>query len=168
MELAENQSLKILHDIGHTLSPTTFAQELCVTVEFEGDDFPIGMLTLVPQYKCNVERWGLKGYMWYLSSAPDEIYIDKFRDDIVGGVAKTLIDCAILASYGEDGDGSLLLHADPKGGIVLEKYYKKNKFKQLPSSNGRITNFRWRDRTRYFHLTPGEAANLVKYHNPWR
>jgi hypothetical protein len=162
------KALRLLHDVGHVASLTTFTKELCVTVEFEGKDFPIGMLTLVPKYKCNVERWGFKGYMWYLSSAPQEVFIDTFRDDIIGGVAKTLIDCAILASYNEDGDGSLLLHADSKGGIVLHKYYIKNKFKQVPEKNGRITNYRWRNRTQYYHLSAHEAKRLVDYHNSWR
>lgn len=162
------KSLKFLHDIGHSVSPTTFTKGLCVTVEFQGKDFPIGMLTLVPKYKCNVERWGFKGYMWYLSSAPQQIFIDIFRDDIIEGVAKSLIDCAIRASYDEDGDGALLLHADPNGGVVLRKYYLKNNFKQVPEANGRITNFRWRNRTQYYHLTPQEARLLVTIHDGWR
>lgn len=164
------RQLKILHDIAHPsyLSSTSPALELCLVIDYEGNWFPIGMLTLVPKYRCKVPSWGHKTYTWHLSNAPEEVYRDLLGEVYVYGVAEALIDCAIQASYHVESDGSLLLRADPNGGERLQKFYRKCSFDQVKIGNGRISNYRWRNNTQYFHLSMENAKSFCENNDAWR
>lgn len=133
---------------------------ICVVVSKGEQKFPIGMLSLVPKFHCNVqgvERQ--RAFTWYLSDAPLEVYEQFLRQPAIRGVAKALIDCTIQSALDEGDDGELLLHADPKGGRKLIDFYTIScKMRRLSSNNGSITAV-WRrgHPDEYFHFNGADA-----------
>lgn len=72
-----------------------------------------------------------------------------------------MFDAAIIASYRAGLDGSLLLHAAPKGGKELVKLYEDMGFKSIGSRLLPVTLFRWIDRKGYMLLQAKAAARII-------
>lgn len=133
-----------------------------------GEVVPVGMMTLVPRYLCNSDRFGSKTYTWFVSSAPPCFYHEYFKELKLEGVGKALFDAAIIASYRAGLDGSLLLHADPEGGKGLTRLYVQLGFRPLKFKLAPITLYRWRKRKEYMLLQAQGAAQIVKESDPYR
>lgn len=159
-----------LHNIGH---PGTWigAHAIGLTMEAinrRGERIPVGMLTFVPSYLCNSDHLGRKTYLWFVSSAPKEVYHHFLDGDVLEGVAKALFDAAIIESYKSKLNGALLLHSSPDGGETLQGIYYKLGFRQVKNSFGPITLVRWEDRTEYMLLSAERASEMIEKNNCYR
>ena len=137
------------------------ALAMCLVVKQAGaPEFPIGMLTAVPRLPCTA--FGLtrdRGFAWYLADAPTEAYRDVLKVPPVKGVATVLIDCSLQATFDASGEGTHLLHADPRGGPKLTDFYiEKCRMTQLPTTNGPVTTvLRRGNPAEYFHFDDDQA-----------
>ncbi len=134
---------------------------MCIVVKQAGaPEFPIGMLTVVPQLTCNaLGSTRDRGFAWYLADAPGEVYRDVLKSPRVKGVATALIDCSLQATLEASGDGTHLLHADPNGGEKLVEFYgQRCRMTRLPPTNGPVTWLRLTSSpTEYFHFDNGQS-----------
>lgn len=137
------------------------ALAMCLVVKQAGaPEFPIGMLTVVPQLPCTA--FGVmrdRGFAWYLADAPAEVYREVLKVPGIKGVAMVLLDCSLQATLDASGDGTHLLHADPKGGPKLTDFYiERCGMTRLPTSNGPVTNVLRRENpSEYFHFNDDQA-----------
>jgi hypothetical protein len=162
--------LLYVHNVGH-VGTWIGAHAIGLTMEAinkRGQRVPVGMLTFVPSYLCSSDKIANKTYMWFVSSAPTEIYNQFLDGDILEGVAKALFDASIIESYKCGLNGSLLLHASPDGGPKLVKIYQDMGFTPLPRAARPITLYRWRDRTQYMLLNADAALALSKDNDEYR
>jgi hypothetical protein len=120
--------------------------------------FPIGMLTVVPDFNCTVEGVsGSRSFVWYLSDAPAECYHD-LGIRPARGVAKVLIDTALQTRLEMGLDGASLLHADPRGGEKLLKFYETGcGMLRVDDTGERISIFRPMRPGEYFRMEDAEA-----------
>lgn len=125
--------------------------------------FPIGMLTCVPLLECNIAgKKQERGFVWYLSDAPKEVY-ESFDIPPVSGMATALLDSAIQLSCSIGGDGTLLLHADPSGGEELCAFYRSRGMEQLKPKGGPVTTLRRLHKSEeYFVFSSSEAEDFCK------
>lgn len=143
------------------LSESTGSLSICMVVELgDAEDFPLGMLTVVPGFVSNAlgqER--RRSFAWYLSDAPREVYTDLLRRHPVRGVAHALVDCSIQAGLENEGDGTLLLHADPQGGTKLHHFYQVDcGMTRLPAGDPRISRLRFAPSEEHFHFDVAQAS----------
>ena len=155
---------------GMFLGPT---RAMCVVIKQVGaPEFPIGMLTMVPRLNCNA--FGVvreRGFSWYLSDAPFEVYQQVLKIPPVRGVASALLDCSIQSTLDIAGDGTHLLHADPRGGDKLIRFYRDTcRMVQLPPTNGSVTKVfrRQDDPEEYFHFDDAQARTYSAKYDPRR
>ncbi|MNJ41501.1 hypothetical protein D3C77_364270 [compost metagenome] len=134
----------------------------------EYDYFPVGMLTLVPKFRCNAPKEGDRAFTWFLSNAPKETYDQYLKGKRIEGVAKMLLDCVVQSAYDIDGSGEMLLRAATEGGKHLRKFYAECRLRQLKYSNGRITFFRRKYPEEYFMLSKANAKILSRCGDPLR
>ncbi len=149
-----NWLLTKAHDLGCKMPGIKSgpSQALCMVVDQDGEKFPIGMLTVVPSYFCNVKGWGHRAFTWYLADAPSEVYDQVLGQPRVQGVARALLDCTIQSALDHSQSGELLLHADPKGGEKLIEFYKDRcSMTRLAADNGDISLTRRGPSDEYFH-----------------
>jgi hypothetical protein len=142
------------------LSNSTKSIALCIVVELEDfGDFPIGMLTVVPGFESNAfGQTRRRSFAWYLSDAPKEAYTDLLRRHPVRGVAHALVDCSVLAGLETGDDGTLLLHADPRGGAKLQRFYMEAcRMTPLPMGDPRISRLRFAPSEEHFHFDTAQA-----------
>lgn len=139
-------------------SGTALAWCLVISDASSGKQFPVGMLTVVPKFSCNVNNdIRQRTFAWYLSDAPTEVY-DALKIERIRGVATALIDTAIQSGLDLKGDGTLLLHADPEGGTKLVKFYgQKCGMMQLPNPHPPISTWRKNNPHEYFVLDAVKA-----------
>lgn len=167
-----NRSFQLLsvHNYGHfrTRSAHPAYGLTMIARNDRGEEVPVGVMTLVPQYLCNADTFGTKTYTWYISGAPTEFYAEYFGSLNLAGVGKALFDAAIIASYRAGLDGSLFLHAAANGGKDLVQLYKKLGFKSIGFKALPITPFRWLDRKGYMLLKREGAAVIIKRNDPYR
>lgn len=133
--------------------------------------FPIGMLICVPRLQTNVlGSLRDRGFGWFLSNAPSEVYAEVLQCPGVRGVAEALLDCGIQASQDRGHDGSFLLHADPNGGARLQDFYRLGcGMTQLPADAPPITPVFRRARTdEYFHFDAPAAEAFCRRFDPRR
>lgn len=143
------------------LSTSTRSIALSLVVQLgNSEEFPIGMLTVVPGFTSNaLGQMRRRSFVWYLSDAPSEVYTNILGRHPIRGVAHALIDCSIQAGLTQCGDGMLLLHADPNGGIKLQKFYQeKCGMTQLPKGAPRISPLRFNPSEEHFHFDATQAA----------
>jgi hypothetical protein len=142
------------------LSTSTSSISLCLVVKLgNSEDFPIGMLTVVPGFVTNAFGQNKRrSFAWYLSDAPRELYTELLRRHPVRGVAHTLIDCSVRAGLEFGGDGALLLHADPQGGEKLQRFYRDCGMTQLPSGDPKISSLRFSPSEQHFHFDVDQAS----------
>jgi hypothetical protein len=134
---------------------------MCIVVEQNGEQFPIGMLTAVPKLNSQVDEWGLRGFAWYLADAPLEAYREVLKRPYIFGVAKALLDCAVQATVDGDGSGELLLHAASEGGDKLINFYEtKCSMTKLEKCDKVVTKFRSYPRNEFFHWTADDALGF--------
>jgi hypothetical protein len=124
---ALNYALVLLHNsatyIPGNKSGLARALTLAVTTT-GGDQIPIGMLTVVPRFRCDVGGAVQdRTFAWYLADAPKVFYTDVLKVVPVKGVATALLDCAIQTGFDAGQSGETLLHADPNGGEKLTNFY---------------------------------------------
>lgn len=166
-------SLVFLHNsaVLRPISPSGLARGLAIVIRAkDGRQFPIGMLTTVPKFFCKAFGESRKrGFAWYLSNAPEEVYTEILGINPVSGVATALMDCGIQASLDAEQDGTFLLHADPNGGDKLRSYYLNRKMKQLDANDGPVTII-WRRKNsdEYFHFDALGAAAFCAANDPRR
>ena len=148
------------------------ALAMAIVVQPSGaSSFPIGMLTAVPDFTCTAfGTTRSRGFAWFLSDAPQEVYTRVLHQPAVRGVAKALIDCSIQATLDRSFDGTHLLHADPNGGTKLTNFYVvKCGMTQLLNSNGPVTPV-WRrgHPDEYFHFDKSAALSFCSKYDPRR
>lgn len=160
-------SLATLHNSTTRLPQNQSGKAKGLAVVLEGTEmgaFPIGMLTVVPKFYCNAfGAYRSRGFTWFLSDAPTELYTNYLKTDPIRGVATTLVDCSIQTALDDGEDGTLLLHADPNGGQGLLDFYLKRGMNRLPVDGGPISIL-WRRKNshEYFHFDSNEAADFCK------
>lgn len=161
--------LTTAHNLSHPSSRKYPALGMTLlAVDKIGQRIPVGMLTVVPSYLCNTERWTRKGYVWFLSGAPDELY-KSFLGRPLSGVGKALIDSAVVMAMNAKGDGSILLHASPRGGDDLVGYYQKQLgFQKLSPRATILSPCRWKNRTEFMHLPADLAKELLRSNKVYR
>lgn len=136
-------------------------KSMCIVVEQNGAQFPIGMLTAVPKLHSQVDEWGVRGFTWYLADAPSEVYEEVLKRPYVFGVAKALLDCAVQATFDNDGSGEMLLHAASQGGEKLIDFYgNKCGMTRLEKCDKVVTKFRNYPRDEFFHWTAEDALEF--------
>jgi hypothetical protein len=160
---------------GHSTSAPAMksgpAMAMCLVVQpSNGPAFPIGMLTAVPMLMSSVfTATRTRGFAWFLSDAPREVYTQVLKVNPVSGVAGALIDCSIQATNDAASDMTHLLHADPHGGQKLVTYYTKCGMVQLPANHGPVTPFvRRRRPNEYFHFDHAGADGYSRYYDVFR
>jgi len=163
-----------LHDLAFTGQQHRGTLKLCVVVVPDTPDvtpydyFPVGMLTLVPKFRCNAPSRADRAFTWYLSNAPKETY-ERFLDGVrIEGVAKMLLDCVVQAAYDIGASGEMLLRAATEGGKHLKKFYGECRLSHLKESNGRVTFFRRKVPQEYFLLNKTNARFLARCNDPFR
>jgi len=131
-----------------------------VVLTQSGEELPIGMLTVVPQFHCSVGNVvGSRTFAWYLADAPISFYRDVLKVEPIVSVAAALIDTAIQSGLDAGMNGSLLLHADPNGGQRLANYYlQRCKMQQLPLNSPPVSPFRRKQVSQYFYMDAARAA----------
>jgi hypothetical protein len=124
-----------------------------------GEEIPIGMLTVVPRFRCTAKgEQRDRSFAWFLSDAPAEFY-DAIGSGTVASVAKALLDTAIQSGLGSGLDGTLLLHADPGGGPKLDDFYvNKCKMERLKTDAPAISLLRRGHTDQYYHFDASAAA----------
>lgn len=158
-----------LHNLSHPNSRTAPAVGLTIlAIDKKGQRIPVGMLTVVPRYLCNPEHWTRKGYIWFVAGVPDEFY-NTYLGRPLGGVGKALIDSAIVLTKNATGDGSMLLHASPRGGDDLVSYYEsKFGFQKLTPKAAIVSPCRFVSRTEFMHLNKDQANSLLRKNKGFR
>ena len=158
-----NYSLMLLHNTctyipGNKSGP---ARALTLVVSTEtGEEIPVGMLTVVPKFQCDVGGAAReRTFAWYLSDAPKSFYTDVLGVDPLKGVAKALLDCAIQSGLDAAADGATLLHADPNGGTKLKEFYSRCAMQQVQLTNGPISMLRRTHVDQYFFMDSAAAKN---------
>lgn len=125
-----------------------------------GDEIPLGMLTVVPQFYCNVsDLKKIRTFTWYLSDAPGEFY-QTMNLDAVRRVASSLLDTAIQTGLEAGLTGELLLHADKKGGDKLKDFYKYCGMSELDVDAPRVSILRWQGLDRYFYFDENSSKKF--------
>lgn len=152
-----------LHNITKALGGHGPALTMCIVVNTEGTgEFPIGMLATVPALKCTVfEENRDRGFGWFLSDAPRELYT-KLGAPAAKMVALALLDCGIQATIQSGLDGAFLLHAAPEGGDKLLRFYtEKVRMERLPSNEPPFTPiFRRSKSNEYFYFDDVGATHF--------
>jgi hypothetical protein len=136
---------------------------ISIVLQLEGGDtFPVGMLTVIPRYHCNVYgEQRQRTFTWYLSDAPAELYDVHLNVDRVRGVASALLDTAVQAGLDAQLEGESLLHADPSGGTRLTEFYSRRcRMTQLPQDHPRVTLLRGHPPAEYFYWTAAAAQDF--------
>lgn len=151
-------------------APSGDAQAYSIAVTHQEALFPIGMLTVVPKLDCRVDDQRTRGFAWYLSDAPKEVYEGILGKGYVHGIAKALLDCSVQATCDAGGSGELLLHADPKGGNKLIEFYEERcKMTRLELSDRRVTRMRrGTPRNEFFHWDAQTALEFCKQYDDKR
>lgn len=142
-----------VHNFGRLPGGHGPALAMSIVVTSHTDQFPIGMLTTVPQYRCSVAGASRqRAFAWFLADAPTEAYV-WLGIPAVKNVALALLDCGIQASLDLGSDGALLLHAAPQGGTKLHRFYTRAGMARLPEGAPPITPFFRRGKSeQYYHF----------------
>jgi hypothetical protein len=163
-------TLARLHDVAMLVPGNLSGPALawCIAVlDGDGRLFPIGMLTVVPRFHCHVMgQQGVRTFTWFLADAPTEVYDDVLQTSFrVRGVATALIDTAIQSGLDLNTDGSVLLHADPKAGEKLVKFYgQRCGMTRLATGDPPVSHWRRGHTEEYFLLDAGQSrAFAAKY-----
>ena len=138
----------------------------------QGKEFPIGLLTVVPKFLCNLSgRRAQSSFTWYLAYAPRVLYSERYGlgRAPIKGVATTLLDCAIQCGLEAGLPGDMLLHADPHGGLKLRKFYEERCGMQpIDPDNGPISLLRRRHTDEYLQMSAAQAAQFCRKLDPRR
>jgi hypothetical protein len=142
----------------------------CLTLAGEEADWvPVGMLTVVPRFRCTVDGANRdRSFVWYLSDAPEEHY-RKLRIEPMQGVARALIDTALQARIDLGFDAAALLHAAPEGGGKLQKFYEKAcGMTRVVGGSERISALRAMRPGEYFKMDGRAAQAFCSRHDIYR
>ncbi len=142
----DNFSLLSLHNALYANGGRVHGEAVAMCIVFRSpdgrQDFPIGMLTAIPKLQTNIlNHVQARALTWYLSDAPDEVYLDILGIPVIHGVAKALIDCTIQSALDEFEGGSLVLKADPHGGEKLHEFYTRCGMHRIPKRHPAVTPF---------------------------
>ena len=153
-------NLAKLHNFTRLAGSHGPALAMCLVVDTgTSGQFPIGMLTTVPQLNCVVsESRRKRGFCWFLADAPRAVY-EKLNVPAAKNVALALLDSGIQATLDVGQDGTFLLHAAPEGGVKLTRFYQdKVGMQRLPVAEPAITRvFRRGGSNEYFHFDDVQA-----------
>jgi hypothetical protein len=137
--------------------PSAFA--VCVTSS-TGEEVPCALVQLVGKYAAADDRAKHGVFLWYFANAPVEALQRLLPPDKVPKMLGTVsLDVAVTHSFKERLEGRTSLHADPKGGDSLFKWYTSRGMTNLPQTAPKLSLFRNND-GRYFYYTP-EAALIA-------
>ncbi|MFR0713634.1 hypothetical protein ACLUS7_01115 [Enterobacterales bacterium BD_CKDN230030183-1A_HGKHYDSX7] len=141
------------------------SRAVCLVAKKNGNDVPIGMLTLVPTFVCTV--FGLKkkrAFTWYLSDAPREFYRRVLEMDEIQNIARALLDYTVQSGIEVNQEATLVLHADIYGGARLRKYYRDCGLTPIPAGLNPISPGRFfSTRKGYFKLKPEKSGEFIKF-----
>ncbi len=142
---------------------------LLISDVLSGRKFPVGMLTVVPQFRCDVNACVReRTFAWYLSDAPRELYA-AMSMDLIKGVANALLDTAIQSGFEVKLDGTLLLRADPAGGPRLRAFYQEGcGMTSLPASHPPLSLWRRSRSDEYFTMHATAADVFCKKNDDMR
>ena len=166
------RSLAYVHNAGVQLkgSYSGKAMALAIVVRtHQNHEIPIGMLTVVPEFYCNVANvTQTRGFAWFLADAPEEFYTQVLNVAPISGVARMLLDTAIQTTLDAKADGSLLLHADPHGGAKLVRFYTKYGMAPLRLGHPPVSILRRRNISEYFYMDSVQSAAFCAMNDPCR
>lgn len=167
-----NYALTLLHNSARILPRNVSgpARALTVTItSAAGVEIPVGLLTVVPSFQCNVGNVaGKRAFAWYLADAPKEFYT-RLGISAIKGVARTLVDSAVQSGFDVGGAGNTLLHADPKGGKKLHDFYLIGcGMTQVHVHNGAISVLRRNNPNQYYHMDAPTALKFTSRFDPRR
>jgi hypothetical protein len=158
--------LAIFHNVATSLPQNRSGQAFgwCLRLVVAEHRVPIGMMSAVPSFHCIANGAARdRGFVWYLSAAPDELY-RKFNIPTVGGVGTALLDTAIQSRLRVASDAETLLHADPAGGEELHGFYIKCGMTCVEEMTTRVSLLRPAKASQYFLMDDGAArAFCAKY-----
>ncbi|VWD46854.1 hypothetical protein BCO18175_07309 [Burkholderia contaminans] len=134
----------------------------------DGKQLPIGMLTAVPAYASPYRGDESElGFVWYLSDAPTEHYLQRGIPR-VSGVASSLLDTAIQSRLDLVKDAATFLHADPGGGKKLLEFYEDKCGMDPVQEDKRISLVRSVTAGQYFAMTHAKALTFAAKFDPLR
>ncbi|RDU97624.1 hypothetical protein DWV00_17250 [Trinickia dinghuensis] len=134
----------------------------------DGKQLPIGMLTAVPAYASPyVDDDSELGFVWYLSDAPTEHYLQRGMPR-VSGVASALLDITIQSRLDFVSDAAIFLHADPAGGTKLLEFYEDKCGMSRIWHDKRISSVRSVKAGEYFAMTDAKARTFASKFDPQR
>jgi hypothetical protein len=140
-----------------------------IVMNLDGQRVPVGLLTVVPNFLCNVGT-GISGrsFAWYLSNAPGEFF-DLLQVPHLTGIAEVLIDAAVQSRLDIVNEGSTLLHADPGGGARLKQFYElRCGMSPLIGAQARISIFRPAKPGEYFTFDDKAARGFCRRYDARR
>jgi hypothetical protein len=167
---ARNYGLTLLHNTACYIpgNQSGLARALALTVNTtDGDEIPVGMLTVVPEFNCNIENVvATRTFAWYLADAPRAFYSTVLGVDPVKGVALALLDCAIQSGFDAGSNGATLLHADPNGGHKLTEFYENRcGMRKLNLGNGSLSLLRRNHAEQYYAMDAAAAVRFCQNFN---
>lgn len=122
---------------------------------------PIGMLMGLSNFPMSAGApAGTHKFAWLLTTAPEE---HLQAEGIPGSLAigRVLLDLVIQISLATGSSGRALLHADPRGGQGLMKFYASSLMQSLdPTAVPKISALRPND-GRYFHFDVSHAGQFA-------
>lgn len=138
---------------------------------------PFAPMIVAPRFRCHLQDCvdgksdGVRGFIWYLTKAPDEYLQEKEINVRPGNVIQGLIyaACETISKYDNNEkdkllpyDRSILLHADKHGGVSLREAYEKLGLVACKQQSAKISTFRsGNEANEYFVLSQEKADNLA-------
>jgi len=137
------------------------SKAVCMVVQKGGRHIPIGMLTLVPDFNCNIlGKTKDRAYTWYLSDAPREFYSQALGLKKISHIAHALVDYTVQAGIEANQETTLVLRADAGGGERLRDFYVKIGLSPLPDDHPAISPARSWFHGGYFKLFPDKTKEF--------
>ncbi|EGR3356014.1 hypothetical protein [Vibrio parahaemolyticus] len=106
-------------------------QLFSIVMEKDKRFIPLGLVLVVNKYPFVKDLTNESTFLWYLTSAPEDFLLEHLSKDELPSVGKITLDIGVTASFQNQNDGRVGLHADPKGGDKLIRFYKRCKLEQL-------------------------------------
>ncbi|HDS1735204.1 hypothetical protein [Pseudomonas sp. BP8] len=145
------------------------SKAVCMVVVKNGRYIPIGMLTLVPDFKCKIQELTKeRAYTWYLSDAPREFYSRALGLSKISLIAHALVDYTVQAGIEVNQEATLVLRADAEGGERLKKFYLRIGLAPLPDDHPAISPGRLWSHGGYFKLMPDKSKEFCKAMDVYR
>lgn len=139
---------------------------------------PAGLILCFPKYKWLADHNKLSSFVWFITSAPNEI-LKTLDVDNPPKVGRCLLDTAVQISMNAGYQGRIGLHAAPAGGNKLMSFYRHldmlnlERNIALPAGPARLLQTRqapqnYQNDGRFFYTDERAAAKITLKGNIWR